>query len=132
MTLTLTWQGVLISLLIIAGIAALVYLCIVLANLVTTLKKVNLVLDDAKEITEFATTQTDKASKVLGGMEDSVSAVVSNLKANKNTIKNVSSLVGATTSIIGVAKATGKRKQAKAAKDTATKKKGSKNTAETK
>ena len=131
MTVTLTFQGVLISLLIIAGIAALVFLCIVFANLSTTLKKVNTVLDDAKEITEFATTQTDKASKVLGGMEDSVSAVVSNLKAHKSTIKNVSSLVGATTSIIGVAKATGKRKQTKAAKDSA-KKKGNKKTAETK
>ncbi len=131
MTVTLTLQGVLISLLIIAGIAALVFLCVVFANLITTLKKVNTVLDDAKEITEFATTQTDKASKVLGGMEDSVSAVVSNLKANKSTIKNVSSIVGATTSIIGVAKATGKRKQEKAARDT-TKKKGSKKTAETK
>ena len=129
MTVTVTWQGVLISLLIIAGIAALVFLCVVLANLVTTLKKVNTVLDDAKEITEFATTQTDKASKVIGGMEDSVSAVVSNLKANKSTIRNVSSLVGATTSIIGVAKATGKRKQDKAAKAS---KKGNKKTAETK
>ncbi len=130
MTVTLTFQGVLIALLTIAGIAALVFLCIVLANLVTTLKKVNTVLDDAKEITEFATTQTDKASKVLGGMEDSVSAVVSSLKANKSTIRNVSSLVGATTSIIGVAKATGKRKQEKAAKTA--KKKDNKKTAETK
>ena len=131
MTVTLTLQGVLIALLTIAGIAALVFLCIVLANLVTTLKKVNTVLDDTKEITTFATTQTDKASKVLGGMEDSVSAVVSSLKANKSTIRNVSSLVGATTSIIGVAKATGKRKQEKAAKATA-KKKDNKKTAETK
>ncbi len=117
MTVTLTWQGVLISLLIIAGIAALVYLCIVLANLVTTLKKLNGVLDDAKEITEFATTQTNKANNIITGMSDSVSQVVSNLKANKNTIRNVSSLVGATTSIIGVAKSTSKRRQAKAAKD---------------
>ena len=129
MTVTVTWQGVLISLLIIAGIVALVFLCVVFANLITTLKKVNTVLDDAKEITEFATTQTSKASKVIGGMEDSVSAVVSNLKANKSTIRNVSSLVGATTSISGVAKATGKRKQDKAAKAS---KKGNKKTAETK
>ncbi len=130
MTVTLTFQGVLIALLTIAGIAALVFLCIVLANLVTTLKKVNTVLDDAKEITEFATTQTDKASKVLGGMEDSVSAVVSSLKANKSTIRNVSSQDDATTSKIGVAKDTGKRKQEKAAKTA--KKKDNKKTAETK
>ena len=49
-------------------------------------------------------------------METSISQVASNLKANKGVIKNVSSVVGATTSIIGVAKATGKKRAAKVAK----------------
>ena len=110
MTVTLTWQSILLPILVLAAIVAVVYLIIVLANLVTTLKKVNTVLDDAKEITTFATTQTNKADKIITGMGDSFSAVATNLKANKNVIKNVSSLVGATTSIIGVAKATGKKK----------------------
>ena len=110
MTVTLTWQTILIPILVIAAIIAVVFLIIVLANLITTLKKVNTVLDDAKEITTFATTQTNKADKIIQGMGESVSAVASNLKANKNVIRNVSSIVGATTSIIGVAKATGKKK----------------------
>ena len=110
MTVTLTWQGILLPILALAGIVAVVYLCIVLANLVTTLKKLNTVLDDAKEITAFATEQTNKADKIITGMADSVNAVAKNLRANKNVIKNVSSLVGATTSIIGVAKATGTKK----------------------
>ena len=125
MTVTLTWQSILLPILVLAAIVAVVYLIMVLANLITTLKKVNTVLDDAKEITTFATTQTNKADKIITGMGDSFSAVATNLKANKNVIKNVSSLVGATTSIIGVAKATGKKKakvEAEAAPEKAGKK----------
>ena len=40
MTFTLTWQTILLPLLVIAGIAALVYLCLVLAKLLDTLKKI--------------------------------------------------------------------------------------------
>lgn len=116
MTVTLTWQTILFPILVIAGIACLVFLCVVFANLITTLKKLNTVLDDAKEVTEFVTDQKNKANSIIGGMENSISQVASNLKANKNIIKNVSSVVGATTSIIGVAKATGKKRAAKVAK----------------
>lgn len=116
MTVTLTWQTILLPILAVAGIVAVIYLCIVLANLVTTLKKLNSVLDDAKELTEFVTEQKDKANNVIDGVGASVANIVSNLKANKNTIKSVSSIVGATTSIIGVARSANKKKAAKAEK----------------
>lgn len=110
MTVTLNWQTILLPILVLAAIAALVYLCLVLAKLLDTLKKLDPVLTDVKEITGAASDLTTKADKTVNGVSDSVSAVVSNLKANKGLIKNVSSVVGATTSIIGVAKAAGKRK----------------------
>ena len=110
MTFTLTWQTILLPLLVIAGIAALVYLCLVLAKLLDTLKKLDPVLADVKQITEAASDITTKADKTVNGMSDSVSAVVTGLKSNKGLIRNVSSVVGATTSRIGVAKAAGSRK----------------------
>ena len=116
MTVTFTWQTILYPALVLAAIAALVFLCVVLSRLLTTIKKLNLVLDDAKDLTEFAREKKDKADNIIGGVENTISNVTSSLKLNKGTIKNVSSLVGATTSIIGVAKATGKRRAAKEAK----------------
>ena len=116
MTVTFTWQTILYPALVLAAIAALVFLCVVLSRLLTTIKKLNLVLDDAKDLTEFAREKKDKADSIIGGVENTISNVTSSLKLNKGTIKNVSSLVGATTSIIGVAKATGKRRAAKEAK----------------
>ena len=108
MTVTFTWQTILYPALVLAAIAALVFLCVVLSRLLTTIKKLNLVLDDAKDLTEFAREKKDKADNIIGGVENTISNGTSSLKLNKGTIKNVSSLVGATTSIIGVAKATGK------------------------
>ena len=125
MTFTLTWQTILLPLLVIAGIAALVYLCLVLTKVLDTLKKLDPVLADVKQITEAASDITTKADKTVNGMSDSVSAVVTGLKSNKGLIRNVSSVVGATTSIIGVAKAAGSRK-AKAAADASEPKKAKK------
>ena len=68
MTFTLTWQTILLPLLVIAGIAALVYLCLVLAKLLDTLKKLDPVLADVKQITEAASDITTKADKTVNGM----------------------------------------------------------------
>ena len=113
MTFTLTWQTVLLPLLVIAAIVAVIYLCLVLAKLLGTLKKLDPILDDVKGVTAVASDLTEKADKTVNGMSDSVNAVVSNLKANKNLIKNTSAVIGAATSIIGVAKASGKKKEEK-------------------
>ena len=126
MTVTLTWQTILLPILVLAAIAALVYLCLVLAKVLDTLKKLDPVLTDVKSITGTASELTAKADKTVNGMSDSVSAVVSGLKANKGVIRNVSSVVGATTSIIGVAKAAGSRKAKVSADASAPKKEGKK------
>lgn len=127
MTLTLTWQTILLPILVLAAIVAVIYLCLVLAKLLDTLKKLDPVLTDVKGITAVANDLTQKADRTVNGMSDSVSAVVSNLKANKSLIKNASAVVGAATSIVGVAKAAGKKKETKVTAEVAdTKKKGKK------
>ncbi len=127
MTLTLTWQTILLPILVLAAIVAVIYLCLVLAKLLDTLKKLDPVITDVKGITEAANDLTQKADRTVNGMSDSVSAVVSNLKANKSLIKNASAVVGAATSIVGVAKAAGKKKETKVTAEVAdTKKKGKK------
>jgi predicted PurR-regulated permease PerM len=121
MNVTISLQTLLIAILIIAATIVLILLAILIAKLFPTIRKVNDVLDDAKQVSAFAAKETGKADGIITGMGDSVSAIASNLKANKNTIKNLSSLVGAATSIIGVAKATGAagaKKEAKAKKET--------------
>ena len=127
MTLTLTWQTILLPILVLAAIVAVIYLCLVLAKLLDTLKKLDPVLTDVKGITAAANDLTQKADKTVNGMSDSVSAGVINLKANKSLIKNASAVVGAATSIVGVAKAAGKKKETKVTAEVAdTKKKGKK------
>ena len=120
MNVTISLQALLIARLIIAAIVVLILLAVLIAKLLPTIKKLNAVLDDVKDVSAFASNQTSKADGIITGMGDSLSAVATNLKANKNTIKNISSLVGAATSIIGVAKATGAasaKKEAKAKKE---------------
>ena len=119
MNVTISVQALLIAVLLVAAIVVLIFLAVLIARLLPTVKKLNAVLDDAKEVSAFAAKETSKADGILTGMGDSVSAIAANLSANRNTIKNLSSLVGAATSIIGVAKATGAasaKKEAKAAK----------------
>lgn len=119
MNVTISLQGLLIAVLLVAAIVVLIFLAVLIAKLLPTIKKLNAVLDDAKEVSAFAAKETGKADGILTGMGDSVSAIAANLSANRSTIKNLSSLVGAATSIIGVAKATGAtsaKKEAKAAK----------------
>ena len=126
MTVTLSWQTILLPILVLAAIVAVIYLCMVLAKLLDTLKKLDPVITDVKGITAAANDLTQKADRTVNGMSDSVSAVVSNLKANKNVIKNASAVVGAATSIIGVAKASGKKREAKVAAEAAPEKAGKK------
>ena len=126
MTVTLSWQTILLPILVLAAIVAVIYLCMVLAKLLDTLKKLDPVITDVKGITAAANDLTQKADRTVNGMCDSVSAVVSNLKANKNVIKNASAVVGAATSIIGVAKASGKKREAKVAAEAAPEKAGKK------
>jgi hypothetical protein len=126
MTFTLTWQSILLPILVIAAIVAVIYLCMVLAKVLDTLKRLDPVLADVKDITEAASDLTQKADRTVNGMSDSVSAVVTNLKANKSMIKNASAVVGAATSIVGVAKSAGKKKAAKVAAKAETGKKAKK------
>ncbi|MBR5739879.1 MAG: hypothetical protein IKX81_01155 [Firmicutes bacterium] len=116
MNVTISLQALLIAILIVTAIVVLIFLAVLIARLLPTIKKLNDVLDDAKQVTAFAADQTNKADGILTGMGDSVSAIATNLRANRNTIKNLSSLVGAATSIIGVAKATGTASEKKEAK----------------
>ncbi len=121
MNVTISLQTLLLAVLIAAAIVVLIFLAILIGKLFPTIKKLNSVLDDVKEVSAFAANQTSKADGIITGMGDSVSAIATNLKANKNTIKNISSLVGAATSIIGVAKASGAasaKKEAKVKKET--------------
>ena len=126
MTFTLTWQSILLPILVIAAIVAVIYLCMVLAKVLDTLKRLDPVLADVKDITEAASDLTQKADRTVNGMSDSVSAVVTNLKANKSMNKNASAVVGAATSIVGVAKSAGKKKAAKVAAEAETGKKAKK------
>ena len=82
MTFTLTWQSILLPILVIAAIVAVIYLCMVLAKVLDTLKRLDPVLADVKDITEAASDLTQKADRTVNGMSDSVSAVVTNLPSS--------------------------------------------------
>ena len=71
MTITITWQGALLTAIAVLGIILLIYLIVLISNLIKTVKNANKVLEDAQVISAIA---ADKAKKI-DGIVDGISAV---------------------------------------------------------
>ena len=109
MTITITWEGLLLTALALAGAVLLIYLIVLVSNLIKTVKKANDILDDAKVVSEIT---ADKAQK-LDGIIDGVSESVSDLKGNKNIISAATNVVNAVSNLAGMAKAADRKKDKK-------------------
>ncbi len=109
MTITITWEGLLLTALALAGAVLLIYLIVLVSNLIKTVKKANDILDDAKVVSEIT---ADKAQK-LDGIIDGVSDVAETLKGNKNIISAATNVVNAVSNLAGMAKAADRKKDKK-------------------
>ena len=64
MTITITWQGILLTVIAILGIVLLIYLIVLLSNLIKTVKQANQILDDAKIVSAITADKADRKSVV--------------------------------------------------------------------
>ena len=109
MTITITWQGVVLTLLAAVGIVVLIYLTLLIKKLIGTLKEVDVILKDSQVVTSIAADKATKVDGIIDGVGDAVQNVVDALKGNQNVVKAVTSLVNAVTSLAGILKKTEKK-----------------------
>ena len=115
--LTITWEGVLLSVLAIAGICLLVYLIILLRKVIETLREVDQILADAKVISAVAADKAQKVDGIIDGAADTVGTVVNAIKGNQSMVSAATNFVNATSSFANIMKKTehkqGKKKTSK-------------------
>ena len=109
MTVTLTWEGIVLTLLAAAGIVCLIYFSLLMKKLIGTLKEVDVILKDSQVVASIAADKATKVDGIIDGVGDAVQNVVDALKGNQNVVKAVTSLVNAVTSLAGMLKKTEKK-----------------------
>ncbi len=101
-TLTITWEGLLLTVLAVAGIILLVYLILLIRKLLDTLKQVDKILLDAKVVSGIAADKANKVDGIIDGVGDTVGNVVNAIKGNQNVVKAATNFVNATSSLAGM------------------------------
>ncbi len=101
MTVTLTLKGTIMVVLAVALLVLIIYLIVLAAKAITSLKKLDEVLDDAKRVTAVCAERVEKVDGVLDGVEESVTTVVDTLKGNQSVIAAATHVADATSSIVG-------------------------------
>ena len=96
MQITLDIKDVLIGLLIIAAVVLLIFLTVLVANAIKSVKKLNGILDDASVVTGIV---QEKAQETKPVVDDLSSALVSFSRAAKGEESNIASLSSVAKSI---------------------------------
>lgn len=96
MTVTLTWEGIVLTLLAAAGIVFLIYLSLLIKKLIGTLKEVDVILKDSQVITSIAAEKATKVDGIIDGVGETVDSVVGAVKGNQNIVNAVTTIVNAT------------------------------------
>ena len=118
MTVTLTWEGIVLTLLAAAGIVFLIYLSLLMKKLIGTLKEVDVILKDSQVITSIAADKATKVEGIIDGVGDTVESVVNAVRGNQRTVSAAASVVNAASSLSGMfKKAEVKQRRKKSEKD---------------
>ena len=94
-------------LIVIAAVLAmilLVYLILLLRKVIETLKHLDAVLADTKNITEVAARRTEDIDQLVDGVVDAAGIVTDAVMGNQNLAKAAASVVNATASCVGILK----------------------------
>ncbi len=102
MELTLNEIGIL--LLICAGIILLISLVILIKNLLKSVKISNLILEDVETITDIAEKRAKEIDEIVDNVSDSLEEASKALKGHQSILKQLSSIAGAVTSVVGIFK----------------------------
>lgn len=117
MTVTLTWEGIVLTLLAAAGIVFLIYLSLLMKKLIGTLKEVDIILKDSQVITSIAADKATKVEGIIDGVGDTVDSVVGAIKGNQSVVNAATSFVNAASSLAGMMKKSENRQKKKSEKD---------------
>ena len=86
MTVTLTWEGIVLTLLAAAGIVCLIYFSLLMKKLIGTLKEVDVILKDSQVVASIAADKATKVDGIIDGVGDTVETVVSGTRLMKNAV----------------------------------------------
>ncbi len=104
---TLSIKDLFLILVFIALIVMLIFLTVLLANAIKTLKELNLVLTDTKSMTDVAARRVDDLDGIISNVSDSVGGVSNALKGKENLAQSLSSVGKAVSSVVGFVKGKG-------------------------
>lgn len=104
MTITITPQGVAWAIIAVLAMILLVYLILLLRKVIETLKHLDAVLADTKNITEVAARRTEDIDHLVDGVVDAAGIVTDAVMGNQNLAKAAASVVNATASCVGILK----------------------------
>ena len=102
MTVTITWEGVLLTIIAALVIVLLIYLIALIRKTMTTLNKVNSVLDDTKVVSGIASDKAQKVDKMVDAVGESVGTVVNSMKGNQSIVAAITNIINAVSSFAGI------------------------------
>jgi len=101
--ITIDVKTTLICLVLVALLVLIIYLCVMVKNLIVTLKKANQVIDDASVVSGIASDKATEIDGMVGDIGDAVTGVVKAVKGNENligTLTNLAKGIGALVSVL--------------------------------
>ena len=104
MTITITPQGLAWGIIALLAVILLVYLILLLRKVIETLKAVDLLLEDAKSMTEVASRRTKDLDGMVDGIVEAAGIMADGVKGNQSIAKAASGIVNATASCVGIIK----------------------------
>ena len=90
---TIDLKSFLVGLLLIALTVLVVYLVIMVQNLTTTLKKVNVILDDTQVVTAIVNEKAKETKPVVDDLSSALVGFATNIASLSNLAKSLSSMV---------------------------------------
>ena len=95
-------KALLIALLLVAIIVLVVFLIIMISNLTTTLKKVNVILDDTQTVTAIVNEKAKETKPVVDDLSSAIVGFANGLKGNETNIASLSNLAKSLSSMVNI------------------------------
>ena len=95
-------KALLIVLLLLAATVLLVFLTIMVMNLTTTLKKVNVILDDTQTVTGIVNEKALETKPVVDDLSTALVGFANGLKGNETNIASLSNLAKSLSSMVSI------------------------------
>ena len=99
---TIDIKQLLIYALMIAGVILLLFLIVAISNLITTLKKVNGILDDTSAVTKIVHEKAEETKPAVDDLTKAILGFARSAKGNENAISSLSNLAKSLSSMVGI------------------------------